>query len=78
MYQGAKRALDIIGAIVGLILFTPVIIVTALLIKLNDGGSLFFKQNRVGHEGKLFGLYKFRSMHINAEAMMELTKTSTL
>ena len=68
-YYGLKRGFDIIGAIIGLILFMPVILVTAMLIKLNDGGSIFFKQNRVGHEGKLFGLYKFRSMHVNAEAM---------
>lgn len=62
-----KRSLDFVGAIVGLILFSPVIFVAALVIKMSDGGPIFFRQSRVGLNGDFFVLYKFRSMVVNAE-----------
>ena len=62
-----KRFLDIWLAIFGLILALPIIVVTAVLIKLTSKGTVFHKQKRVGMEGKIFTLIKFRSMCFDAE-----------
>jgi len=62
-----KRAADIIGAILLLIITIPIIISTALMIKLVSRGPIFFSQTRVGMQGGTFTIYKFRTMHINAE-----------
>jgi exopolysaccharide biosynthesis polyprenyl glycosylphosphotransferase len=66
-----KRLLDIVvslGALVGL---SPILLTTMLLIKLEDGGPLFFKQTRVGLRGRPFGMWKFRSMVVNADALKD-------
>ncbi len=63
----AKRVMDFVGALVGLILISPVILFVATLIKLEDGGPVFFRQARVGREGRVFGMVKFRSMTPDAE-----------
>jgi lipopolysaccharide/colanic/teichoic acid biosynthesis glycosyltransferase len=60
-----KRIFDLIVSFVGLVLFLPVFIIISLLIKLHDNGPVFFKQQRVGKDGKLFTLFKFRSMKGN-------------
>ena len=62
-----KRILDVGLAVCGLILSLPIILVTAVLIKLDSRGPVFFKQQRVGKEGKIFTLVKFRSMYVDAE-----------
>ncbi len=63
MYNFIKRILDIIGAIIGIILFSPILVITALLIKLDtEGPVLADTPMRVGKDGKLFRMYKFRSM----------------
>jgi len=59
----AKRVLDLIGAVVGFVVFAPVFAVTALAIKINSPGPVFFKQTRVGRHKEPFEMYKFRSMH---------------
>ncbi len=64
-YSGVKRALDFILATLGLILSSPIFIVIAIMIKLEDGGPVFFRQLRTGRNGKEFYIYKFRSMAIN-------------
>jgi len=61
------RGLDIAGALAGLILALPVILVTALLIRITAGKPVFFRQERVGLGGRLFTLYKFRTMINEAE-----------
>jgi lipopolysaccharide/colanic/teichoic acid biosynthesis glycosyltransferase len=61
------RSLDILGSIVILLLSTPVLIVIALLAKMTSRGPIFYKQQRVGKDGKLFTLYKFRTMVQDAE-----------
>ncbi|HEM2548373.1 TPA: sugar transferase [Streptococcus suis] len=66
----AKRILDIFGSIIGLMICAVVMIVLAPFI-LRDGGSLFFKQKRVGKNGRYFILYKFRSMSVDAEKQKE-------
>lgn len=58
----AKRIFDITISFLSLILLLPAFIITGLLIKVNDGGSILFKQKRVGKNGKIFTLYKFRTM----------------
>ena len=57
-----KRAMDIAISLVGIILTGPVMIATAILIKAEDGGSVFFRQKRATKGGKLFDVYKFRTM----------------
>ena len=59
-----KRAIDIFGAIVALILFSPVMLLTAILIKLTSPGPLIYCQERVGLHNRPFKMYKFRSMEV--------------
>ena len=70
MYQKyIKRFLDFLLSLLGLILLFPVFVIIALLIKKEDGGSIFFKQTRMGQNGKPFKIYKFRTMVENAEKL---------
>lgn len=68
-----RRVLDILISVVGLILLSPFIIYTSLRIKADDAGNIFFKQKRVGKNGKEFYLYKFRTMYANSEHKGMLT-----
>lgn len=61
-----KRVIDIVGSLFALIFFSPVMLVTALLIKLGSPGSVIFKQTRLGTKGTPFTFYKFRSMYIDS------------
>jgi lipopolysaccharide/colanic/teichoic acid biosynthesis glycosyltransferase len=61
-----KRCLDVIGAIVGLVLLSPVFLIVAIGIKLDTAGPVFFRQQRVGRDGRLFAICKFRSMTVDA------------
>jgi len=65
-----KRIIDVIGALVGLILISPVMIVVAIWIKVDSTGPAFFAQRRVGRDGKQFVMYKFRSMCTDAEELL--------
>lgn len=60
----SKRIVDIIGSLVGIILFSPIMLVVAILIKLTDKGPIIFAQERVGLHNKPFKMYKFRSMAV--------------
>jgi len=62
-----KRAFDIIGSILALVVFSPFMLIVAAAIKLHDGGPVFYVQERLTINGRLFKLYKFRSMVENAE-----------
>ncbi len=62
-----KRAADLVGAVLALILLSPALLLIAALIKLVSPGPIFFKQIRVGHRGKHFEIFKFRTMHVNAD-----------
>ena len=66
-----KRIMDIIGGTVGIILTSPIMLITAVAIKLDSPGPVIFKQTRVGKNGRLFQIYKFRSMRTDAEACKE-------
>lgn len=71
-YLAAKRLMDIIGALCGLILLSPIFIVVAFLIKYEDRkGPVIFKQIRIGKDGKEFHMYKFRSMVTDAEERLK-------
>ena len=62
-----KRIFDFIAAAIALILFSPLFIICYILIKKEDGGSVIFKQERIGRFGRPFYIYKFRSMQEDAE-----------
>ncbi len=66
-YRAAKRVLDIVAALGGLLLILPLFPFLVLLIKLESPGPVFFRQQRVGRGGRLFTCYKFRSMVVDAE-----------
>jgi len=63
----AKRAFDIVFAAAALIVSLPVWLIAAVLVKLNDGGPIFFRQDRSGLHGRPFFVLKFRSMTVDAE-----------
>ncbi len=62
--RALKRTLDVIGASLGLLVFAPVMLVTAILIKLTSKGSVFFRQTRHGFGGRAFRIFKFRTMRV--------------
>ncbi len=66
-----KRILDIIVAGMALILTSPVFVLTAIAIRLDSPGPIFFRQTRVGKWGEPFACYKFRSMYIDAEQRLK-------
>lgn len=70
-YEICKRGIDIIGAGSGLFLLSPVIAIVACAVKFTSNGPIFFSQKRVGKNGQLFDMYKFRSMVVNAEELKE-------
>ena len=62
-----KRCFDILGSIVGILLLSPVMLITALAIKIDSPGAAIFKQIRLGRKGRPFVFYKFRSMYCKAD-----------
>ncbi|EJQ35396.1 MULTISPECIES: sugar transferase [Bacillus] len=71
-YLVAKRCIDFIGALCGLILLSPIFLIVAVLIKYQDPkGPVLFKQIRIGKDGKEFYMYKFRSMVVDAEEKLK-------
>ena len=68
MYIYIKRIIDFILALLAIVLLFPLFLVLALWIKLDSKGPIIFKQNRLGLNGEVFTLYKFRSMKVGAEA----------
>lgn len=61
--------MDFFGSLVGVIILSPILIIIALLIKLTSKGPVFFRQERLGKNGKLFKIFKFRTMIVDAEKM---------
>jgi lipopolysaccharide/colanic/teichoic acid biosynthesis glycosyltransferase len=64
-----KRTLDMVGALAALTLFAPVFLATAIAIKMESSGPVFFRQTRVGRNGLPFSMVKFRSMVVGADAL---------
>ncbi len=68
MYRNyIKRAIDFTISLIGIIVLSPVFIILAILIKIDSKGPVLFKQKRLGLKGKVFEMYKFRSMCVDAE-----------
>ncbi len=67
-YLAAKRVLDIVASVCGLIVCSPIFLAVAVAIKIQDGGPVFYRQKRLTLGGKPFYLTKFRSMVVNAES----------
>ena len=74
VYHCIKRIFDIVAATCGIVLLSPLMIIIAVLIKTEDHGPIFYKQVRVGKNGKTFKMYKFRSMFVNADKMLTKLK----
>ena len=70
VYDVCKRIFDLVMSILALIVLSPVFLVTAIAIKCEDGGKVFFGQTRLTKNGKEFTMYKFRSMCPDAEAKL--------
>ena len=66
-YAVTKRILDVIAAVIGSIILSPLFLLTALLVKLASKGPVLYSQVRVGKDGRLFKIYKFRTMKVDAE-----------
>lgn len=71
IYLFLKRVFDVIASSFALILLFPLFLIVAIAIKLEDGGKIIYKQTRVGENKKEFTIYKFRSMHQNAEQRLK-------
>lgn len=67
--QVTKRIFDIVASIMVIVVFSPLYIFTAIMVKLSSPGPIFYKQERIGKHGKPFNMLKFRSMYIDAESM---------
>lgn len=67
IYFAIKRILDVIFSLLGLIILSPILLITAIAIKLESRGPVIFKQKRIGKDGEVFNIYKFRSMVVGAE-----------
>ena len=64
----AKRAVDIVGSLVCIVLFSPIMLLAALLVKLTSPGPVIFRQERVGLHNQPFVMYKFRSMQVQSKS----------
>lgn len=67
-YPAMKRALEIVLSLIGMCFFIPMLPLIVLAIRLDSGGSIFYSQKRVGYKGRIFRVYKFRTMVQDAEA----------
>lgn len=67
MYKYFKRIMDFVASLTSLIILSPLMALSAVLVKISDGGSVLFKQRRPGKDGKIFTVYKFRTMSEKTE-----------
>lgn len=68
-YRTVKRLFDIVASLLGMIILSPLFLITAVAIKMEDRGPVFFVQERNGINGRVFRMYKFRSMCTDAEKL---------
>jgi len=66
-----KRLLDFLGAGLGVLFLSPLLLAIALFIRLDSEGPIFFRQHRIGRNGKAFVIWKFRTMEVNAEEKLK-------
>lgn len=67
LYRAVKRFLDVTASFLGLVLLSPLLLAVSILIKIDSRGPVIFRQKRIGRNGKVFEIYKFRSMCVGAE-----------
>lgn len=70
-YAFVKRAFDIASSLCAMVVLSPIFLITAIAIKIEDKGPVVFTQDRVGKDGKVFKMYKFRSMYVDAEERLK-------
>ena len=71
IYSIAKRTIDIVASLLGIIILCPIVLIVFIANKISrDDGPIFFMQKRIGEDGKLFRLYKFRTMVVNADKIL--------
>lgn len=75
IYHFFKRAFDIVASAIALVLLSPLFAYLAYKIHKEDGGPAFYSQERVGKDGKQFRMYKFRSMIVNADQLVDQLET---
>ncbi|SEL03289.1 sugar transferase [Ruminococcus albus] len=71
LYEKIKRAFDVTSSLIALLMLSPLMLVVMALIVIDDFGSPFYMQERVGKDGKMFKIYKFRSMYKKADKKLE-------
>ncbi len=70
VYKTLKRTIDIIGSLLGLIILSPIFLILSIVVKADSPGPIFFAHKRLGYNGNLIRIYKFRTMVINAEELL--------
>ena len=73
-----KRIVDVLGSLFGLIMLSPILLLVALIIKVSYGGPVIFKQQRVGYSGRIFTMWKFRTMKRSVEGSLHQQYMSSL
>ena len=68
-YPIVKRFFDVVLSVLALVALSPLFLVTAIAIKAEDGGPVFYRHTRIGNNGKEIGIYKFRTMKVNADKL---------
>lgn len=71
IYHFVKRSFDIAASLIALIVFSPLMLVLAILVYMDDPGKVFYGHLRIGKNGKPFKMWKFRSMYMNADKMID-------
>lgn len=75
--QGLKRLFDVVAASLGMLAISPLLIGIALLVKLTSPGPILYKSQRIGKNFQPFGMYKFRTMSVNADAQRDALRKET-
>lgn len=73
-YHSLKRIIDVTGSLIGIIIFSPILILVSIAIKIESKGPVIFSEERVGLNGKVFKMYRFRSMILNDEETLPKLK----
>ena len=77
-YLCIKRLFDFTSSVLMLVILLPVFLLIAIIVKAEDGGNVFYKHQRVGINGKKIGIYKFRSMKLNADKVEDMLTSEQL
>ena len=78
LYRAIKRIFDIVSSLCMVLILSPVFVLIAILVKGEDGGNVFYKHQRIGMNGKKIGIYKFRSMKLNADKLEDMLTAEQL